>query len=115
MAVLRERRLRLPRKKTRIGCIDKGFHFLGINYSETQPLDGINVTQAPCGSVTPSNSAYYFTQVRGGGQVRRLLATLCLSNTVSFHMPGRYGMLVSKLNKWLTRRVATSHYWESAL
>ena len=102
MAVLRERRLRLSRKKTRIGCINKGFHFLGINYSETQPLDGINVTQAPCGSVTPSNSAHYSTQVRGGRQVRRLLATLCLSNTVSFHMHGRYGMLASKLNKWLT-------------
>lgn len=45
MDVLHERRLRLSRKKTPIGSIDKGFHFLGINYLEPQPLDGTNVTQ----------------------------------------------------------------------
>ena len=28
MGVLQERRLRLSRKKTRMGSIDKGFHFL---------------------------------------------------------------------------------------
>ena len=45
MQVLQERKLRLSGKKTRIGSIDKGFHFLGIQYPETQPLDNTTVTQ----------------------------------------------------------------------
>lgn len=44
--VLQERKLRLSGKKTRMGSIDRGFHFLGIQYPETQPLDNTNVTQA---------------------------------------------------------------------
>ncbi|WP_045106763.1 hypothetical protein [Legionella hackeliae] len=39
MQVLQESRLRLSGKKTRIGSIDKSFHFLGIQYPKTQPLD----------------------------------------------------------------------------
>jgi len=46
MAVLKERRLRLSSKKTRIGRCDTGFHFLGINYPGTQTSDNTNVTQA---------------------------------------------------------------------
>jgi RNA-directed DNA polymerase len=45
MQVLRERKLQLSGKKTRIGAIDKGFHFLGIQYPETQLLDNTNATQ----------------------------------------------------------------------
>ncbi|MFT4059500.1 MAG: reverse transcriptase domain-containing protein [Legionella sp.] len=44
-AVLKERRLQLSRKKTRIGSIEKGFHFLGINYPGTQTLDNTTVPQ----------------------------------------------------------------------
>lgn len=46
MEVLHERRLSLSRKKTRMGCIKKGFHFLGIHYPPTQPEDNTNVTHA---------------------------------------------------------------------
>jgi len=46
MEVLQERRLRLSGKKTRIGSIDRGFHFLGIQYPKTQPLDNTTMTQA---------------------------------------------------------------------
>ena len=46
MTVLKERRLRLSIKKTRIGRIEAGFHFLGIQYSGTQTPDNTNVTQA---------------------------------------------------------------------
>ncbi len=46
MQVLQERRLRLSGKKTRIGSIDKGFHFLGIQYPKTQLLDNTTMTQA---------------------------------------------------------------------
>ncbi|KTD60315.1 reverse transcriptase (RNA-dependent DNA polymerase) [Legionella santicrucis] len=35
MSILQERHLQLSRKKTRIGAINSGFHFLGIQYLET--------------------------------------------------------------------------------
>ena len=64
MDILHERRLRLSRKKTRIGSIDKGFHFLGINYLEPQPPDGTNVTQVSHDSTI--NYAYCLTSVWWG-------------------------------------------------
>jgi len=42
MNVLAERKLTLSRKKSRIGRIDAGFHFLGVHYPGTQPRDNIN-------------------------------------------------------------------------
>ena len=44
MNVLCERHLSLSRRKTRIGSIDAGFHFLGISYPPTRTEDKINVT-----------------------------------------------------------------------
>lgn len=44
MDVLHERHLRLSRKKSRIGDIQQGFHFLGINYSPTQIENSKHVT-----------------------------------------------------------------------
>lgn len=43
MNILHERHLTLSRKKTRIGSIEKPFHFLGIDYPGTQPLEDITV------------------------------------------------------------------------
>jgi RNA-directed DNA polymerase len=37
--ILKERKLSLSRKKSRIGPTKDGFHFLGVNYLETQPQD----------------------------------------------------------------------------
>jgi RNA-directed DNA polymerase len=45
MGVLHERKLKLSRKKSRIGCISKGFHFLGINYPGTQTQDDTKVAE----------------------------------------------------------------------
>lgn len=45
MSVLQERHLQLSRKKTRIGAINSGFHFLGIQYLETQSPNNTNVPQ----------------------------------------------------------------------
>ncbi|MGQ3892783.1 reverse transcriptase domain-containing protein [Legionella sp. CNM-4043-24] len=45
IGVLKERGLRLSTKKTRIGHIDKGFHFLGIHYPGTQLRDNTTVIQ----------------------------------------------------------------------
>lgn len=100
MDVLAERRLRLSRKKTRIGSIDKGFHFLGINYLETQPLDGTNVTQVL--SDLAIQSEHCLNSLVGGRTVLLFRITRYLSKNVSFHMQERYVMHASRLNKWLT-------------
>jgi RNA-directed DNA polymerase len=65
MAVLHERQLSLSRKKSRIGCIKQGFHFLGINYLGTQTLDNTNVTQANDDSIVQSTVVHFLTN-RGG-------------------------------------------------
>lgn len=85
MNVLHERRLRLSRKKTRLGTIDKGFHCLGINYLETQPLDGTNVTQISLGPVKKKQSEQSLSSMGGGGeQVRLQLVIRILCMNISF-------------------------------
>ena len=46
MGILGERKLSLSRKKTRIGLISEGLHFLGVNYLGTQPQDNTGKTWA---------------------------------------------------------------------
>jgi len=48
MNVLQERQLRLSKRKTRIGEIESGFHFLGIQYPPTRTVD--NTSIAPVGN-----------------------------------------------------------------
>lgn len=64
-AVLKERRLRLSTKKTRIGHIDRGFHFLGIQYPGTQIRDNTTVTQANKQSVIPCATAQNLLSLGG--------------------------------------------------
>lgn len=71
MKILQERCLRLSSKKTRIGAIDKAFHFLGINYSGPQSWDGTNNPQAQTKGVTQSQPEQYLTSMGGGEQFSR--------------------------------------------
>ena len=64
-AILHERHLRLSRKKSRIGSIDSGFHFLGINYPPTQPEDNTNITVAKTDTVTPPSSVHSLVEWGG--------------------------------------------------
>ena len=75
MQVLRERRLSLSSKKTRIGRIEAGFHFLGIHYPGTQTTDNTNVTQANDRSVIQVNSAHNLTSLGGETDVATDLQT----------------------------------------
>jgi hypothetical protein len=50
---------------SRIGRIETGFHFLGINYPGTQTSDNTNVTQANERSVIQLNTAHYLTSLGG--------------------------------------------------
>ena len=66
MNVLKERRLSLSHKKTRIGHIDHGFHFLGIHYPETQTPDYTDMTQANEKSVIKFDAEHYLASLGGG-------------------------------------------------
>ncbi|MFO2971142.1 reverse transcriptase domain-containing protein [Legionella pneumophila serogroup 10] len=101
MDVLHERRLRLSRKKTRIGSIDKSFHFLGINYLEPQLPDGTNVSQNSFDSANQKQSERYLTSMGGGRTVRHQLVIQILCIKRSFRMRERYEMHANKLSKWL--------------
>ena len=43
MNVLNERQLSLSKRKTRLGAIESGFHFLGIQYPPTRTVDNTNI------------------------------------------------------------------------
>jgi RNA-directed DNA polymerase len=65
MDVLHERHLSLSRKKSRIGCIKNGFHFLGIHYSPTQTEDYTKVTHVNDDLIPPNDNGY--SLANGGG------------------------------------------------
>ena len=98
MNVLRERRLSLSSKKTRIGHINKGFHFLGINYPGTKTQDNTNVTQANDRSVIQLNAAHNLLLL-GGGQMSQL-SIKRLRWIALFHTRERCEKHASKLTQW---------------
>jgi retron-type reverse transcriptase len=82
MEVLHERRLTLSRKKTRIGCIQSGFHFLGIHYPGTQTLDNINMAHFFNDSTMINEIVYSLISTGGVSQLlsinRMNRSALCL-------------------------------------
>ena len=87
--LLKEKRLCLSRKKTRIGHIKTGFHFLGINYPGTQTSDNTDVTQATERSAIQPNPDQNTTVLAGGGQIyQRTIKYLCW--IASSRIQGRY-------------------------
>lgn len=67
MEILHERQLSLSRKKSRLGSIDSGFHFLGINYPGTQTLDNTTATHANDDAIDHAGVAHSFFNLLGGG------------------------------------------------
>ena len=51
MNVLQERQLRLSKRKTRIGAIESGFHFLGIQYPPTRMVDNTSIAPVDDGAI----------------------------------------------------------------
>lgn len=79
MEVLGERQLKLSRKKSRIGCIKKGFHFLGIDYPGTQPQGNTKVTLAVNDKEMVSHgSSVDILNYSGGGSHPVNIFSLCL-------------------------------------
>jgi len=66
MEVLNERHLSLSRKKSRMGSIESGFHFLGIDYPRTRLLDNTNATHFSNDAVITPNTVYYLNENGGG-------------------------------------------------
>ncbi len=64
MEVLQERRLSLSRKKSRMGSVQSGFHFLGIFYPPTQPEYSTRVIHANDDLITTTTDQ---ALVIGGG------------------------------------------------
>jgi len=65
MEVLHERHLSLSRKKSRMGCINRGFHFLGIDYLPTRTEDYTDVIHVNDPS-HPANDVHYLNENGGG-------------------------------------------------
>jgi retron-type reverse transcriptase len=96
MDVLNERRLTLSQKKTRIGGIEKGFHFLGIYYPGTQISDNTNVTQVNDGAVIKVKDVQHQTSLCGGVQILQI-TTKRLGWIVSSHIQGHCEKHASRL------------------
>jgi hypothetical protein len=62
MEVLHERGLSLSRKKSRMGSIHAGFHFLGIHYFPTQPENNTHMAPANDAETPLANDHYLCCQ-----------------------------------------------------
>ncbi len=67
MEILKERHLTLSRKKSKMGSLHSGFHFLGVNYLGTQPQDINRVAPSNDGQFNSVENSLTF---RGGGRTR---------------------------------------------
>ena len=103
MKVLKERRLSLSPQKTRIGSIEKGFHFLGISYPGTQTQDNNTMAQATDRAAIPFDIAYSSTSLRGGLQMMQQLIKR-LGFSVLFLIRGHCEKPASKSSRWLSMR-----------
>ena len=97
MDVLHERRLSLSRKKSRMGCIKGGFHFLGIDYLPTRTEDNTNMTHINDAAITPANNVHYLNE---NGGVRQILSINRVSRYVWFLIREPCAKPASKLNIW---------------
>ena len=66
MEILHQRGLKLSRKKSRMGLISDGFHFLGIHYLPTQTEDNINMTHVNDGSFAAATPVDLLIECGGG-------------------------------------------------
>jgi hypothetical protein len=96
MEVLQERQLKLSRKKSRMGSIESGFHFLGVDYLPTQAKGNTTATHAN-DDVIEHQYDNYLTMLGG---VRQFLIInsmrLCKLSPMREHFERRARML----NKW---------------
>lgn len=98
MDVLHERRLSLSRKKSRMGCISGGFHFLGINYLPTRTEGNTNISHINDVAITTTNNVYNLNE--NGGVVRQILSIKGVSRYAWSLIREPCVKRESKLNIW---------------
>lgn len=96
--ILGGRRLSLSRKKTLIGRIDKGFHFLGIHYLGTQPSNNTNVQHLDKKNTLDNINGHCLSSL--GGETSRQYLTHRMSKCASFHIQGLCAKHVRMLSRW---------------
>lgn len=99
MEVLHERSLSLSRKKSRMGSISEGFHFLGIHYLPTQTEECNHKTQANDDRIALPIPVHSLDE---WGGVRRLLNIKRKSLCASFHIQEHCAKHVRTLSRWST-------------
>lgn len=98
MEVLQERGLSISRKKSYIGCISRGFHFLGVQYFPTQPEDNIAVARAMNDRAIQPDTESILSMSEGGVEQYQNIhsMSLCALFRIREHCARR----ASKLNQW---------------
>jgi RNA-directed DNA polymerase len=99
MEVLYERGLNLSRKKSRMGCINRGFHFLGIDYLPTRTEDNIKMTHVNDDLVGLPTSVHSLSE---WGGVRHLMNIKYMSQFAWFHIQELCVRHVRILSGWST-------------
>ena len=82
MQVLQTRRLTLSHKKSKMGPISRGFHFLGIKYQPTQPEDNTNIVPLNNATIKPLTPAH---NLSAQGGVRQFLSIIEKKLLALFH------------------------------
>ena len=109
--ILHERYLKLSRRKTRMGKIGAGFHFLGVSYTQTQTEDGTHTKSVnesepkQIGSETQKQTSFRITpHARTLRKARENIKSM-VADDVSRLQIRRY------LYRWLCWWTNTSKLW----
>lgn len=96
MEVLQERQLKISGKKSRMGSIESGFHFLGVNYSPTQRENNTMATHANDDIINqPTDNSLI---IRGG--VGQFIIIISMRLCKLFLIKGHCERHARMLNKW---------------
>src|SRR3990167_3176990 len=126
MEVLHERRLTLSRKKSRMGTIESGFHFLGVQYSLTQMENNTRVKHANDDVITAVSSAHSLSESGGVEPIVRHQQHVALHMTphpralrkarenVKFMVADQVSPVKIRcyFSRWLQWWVTTSNTWQ---
>jgi hypothetical protein len=81
-----------------MGCIKRGFHFLGIDYLPTRTEDKTHMTHMTDDSITTPNNAHYLSEKKRG--VRRYLSIKSVSQYALFPIREHCAKHANKLSIW---------------
>lgn len=98
MNALQERKLTLSKRKTRIGKIESGFHFLGIEYTPTKTVDNTNIAPVNDDAIVNALPDYCLNNNEKGGENYQSINHRIFC--ILFRIREHYVKHASKLNGW---------------